>query len=93
MVSNPKANFISSKNKWCSDFNRSYIDKEYVELNFMEPVLVVMLMSGGIDSSYVTNFSIYYMLPPNDKSYRPYGVTKEPVQVSSWYSIFYTKVL
>lgn len=80
VLSNPTNNFINNE-KWCSKEDVDDVSEEYVGMNFTEPVVVTMLVSGGLDSSYVTNFSVYHTLSVTG-DFQPYGELK-PVQVGT----------
>ena len=53
-----------------------------MRLNFTEPVVITMLVSGGLASSYVMNFSIHHTLSVTENDFQPYGELK-PVQAST----------
>jgi hypothetical protein len=65
---------------WCTAPNLSTIVGQYVELNFTEPVVIGLLMSGGFTSVYVNNFTVHYTMSSTGDDYVAYG-TLEPTQV------------
>lgn len=80
---NPTANFVNrgdAESPWCTAPNLSTIAGQHVELNFTEPVVISMLMSGGFVSTYVNNFTFHYTMSITDDDFEVYGPLK-PAQV------------
>ncbi len=52
---------------------------QYLELSFTEPVVLGLLISGGLISSYVSNFSISYSASSESQAdLQPYGAVQTP---------------
>lgn len=73
---NPTPNFVNrgdAEAPWCTAANLPTIEGEYVELNFTEPVVVGMLMSGGFVSAYVNNFTFHFTMSSTEDNFEAYG--------------------
>lgn len=82
---NPTTNFVNrgdEESPWCTAPNLFTVVGEYVELNFTEPVVVGLLMSGGFVSTYVSNFTVHYTMSSTGDDYEVYG-SLHPTQVNS----------
>lgn len=60
---------------WCTSPTAT-VTGQYVEVNFTEPVVIAMLMSGGFVTSYVSNFNVYYSMSSTGDDFLPYGALK-----------------
>lgn len=75
---NPTSYFVNrgdDQPAWCTSPNLTIVG-QYVELNFTEPVVVGLLMSGGFVSTYVSNFTVHYTMSSTDDDYVIYGALK-----------------
>lgn len=78
---NPARDFVDPSRSWCSAEDTFDVSGQYVELNFTEPIVATILVSGGKQSSFVMNFTINHTEALEGDNFQPYGVLK-PVQVS-----------
>ena len=79
--SNPTANFVNIGNAepaWCTGGSADTVVGQYVELNFTEPVVIALLMSGGFTSVFVNNFTIHSTMSSTGEDFQPYGILKNP---------------
>ena len=80
----PTPNFINRGDNqlpWCTEPQLPTVTGQYVELNFTEPVVVGLIMSGGDVIRYVKNFTFQYtMSNTGEDNFETYG-TSESAQV------------
>lgn len=82
--SNPAVNFVVPNRGWCSAKDSINVSGQYVEITFDEPIVAVILISGGKLSSFVNNFTLGYTEQLTGNNFHTYGVLK-PVQVKKYF--------
>lgn len=83
---NPASEFTVSTLGWCSPDQTANISSLYVEVTFMEPIIPVILISGGKQNAYVQNFTLLYTTDEASNDFEAYGVLKS-AQVQQVFSI------
>ena len=74
---NPTTGFVDGTAPWCNGRDMLNFVGQYVEVTFTEPIVIALLMSSGLQSNFVNNFTISYSMSTSGEDFQTYGLLQD----------------